>query len=430
MRVIYFLLGAWVFIFLGVVDTVAQLGESNNSFWNRSKMTGDWGGTRSELTEDGVTLESVVVGDVMGNIRGGNEQRAFLLENIELSAAFDLEKLLGWNGSGIHISALQNNGVLPTKFVGDLQAANNIEAAQTVKLYEAWIQQNLWRSRISVLAGVYDINFEFDYIDSAQLFLNSSHGMGAELAASGRSGPPTFPATAPSLRLKLLPHSSWSVKAAVSDGAPGSRHVNWDLRRGNGSFWIGEMGYLLSDESASGFDSRLHISRSKTTNYLLKIGVGGWFYSRNFAQQRSGADVGSSEKESGAYFLIDVASLGWINQSLDSASWYVRTGLADDKLSQVRFYLGSGIIFKGILPGCEKDAMGISVARAQNSSVYSNQVLNQESQVSETAFELTYRMPLTPWMDLQPNMQYIINPGTDINNPSALLIGLRTLLNL
>lgn len=96
--------------------------------------------------------------------------------------------------------------------------------------------------------------------------MESAYSFFGVVNTTAQSGPPTFPATALSLRLKLLPHSTWSIKAAVSDGEPRGRHVNWDIRRGNRSFWIGEMDYVVSDHSVSGFDSRSHVSRSETTS--------------------------------------------------------------------------------------------------------------------------------------------------------------------
>jgi porin len=43
----------------------------------------------------------------------------------------------------------------------------------------------------------------------------------------------------------------------------------------------------------------------------------------------------------------------------------------------------------------------------------------------ETVFELTYRTRLAPWLALQPDAQYIIDPGTDPALGNALAVGLR-----
>jgi porin len=53
----------------------------------------------------------------------------------------------------------------------------------------------------------------------------------------------------------------------------------------------------------------------------------------------------------------------------------------------------------------------------------------------EMVIEPTDQAPLTPWRMLQPDLQYIINPGGGVLNPdgsprrNALVVGLRSLLN-
>ena len=52
----------------------------------------------------------------------------------------------------------------------------------------------------------------------------------------------------------------------------------------------------------------------------------------------------------------------------------------------------------------------------------------------ETYLELTYQYEVMPWWQLQPDIQYVFNPGGGIANPNAplkrvgneLVLGLRT----
>ena len=47
---------------------------------------------------------------------------------------------------------------------------------------------------------------------------------------------------------------------------------------------------------------------------------------------------------------------------------------------------------------------------------------------SELTIEASYRAVLTPWLSVQPDLQYIINPGGDAGLRNALVIGVRTQL--
>ena len=52
--------------------------------------------------------------------------------------------------------------------------------------------------------------------------------------------------------------------------------------------------------------------------------------------------------------------------------------------------------------------------------------LNSVGRTHEAVLEWFYKVPLTQWFSLQPDIQYIINPGGD--GRDALAIGLRTVI--
>ena len=62
------------------------------------------------------------------------------------------------------------------RYSGDAQGVTNIEAEQALRLYEFWYEHRL-ADGLSLKTGLYDLNSEFDAVDSAALFLNSSHGI-------------------------------------------------------------------------------------------------------------------------------------------------------------------------------------------------------------------------------------------------------------
>ncbi len=43
----------------------------------------------------------------------------------------------------------------------------------------------------------------------------------------------------------------------------------------------------------------------------------------------------------------------------------------------------------------------------------------------ETTLELTWRLPVADWLTLQPDLQYVINPGFDASLDDAFVVGLR-----
>jgi hypothetical protein len=104
----------------------------------------------------------------------------------------------------------------PSDDTGDVQGVSNIATFNTWQLYEAWIKQNLFDNRLSVLFGLYDLNSEFAVIQSEQVFINSSHGIDLTLAASGRNGPSSFPTTSVLYESSLNPSHGFMSRAGYS----------------------------------------------------------------------------------------------------------------------------------------------------------------------------------------------------------------------
>jgi len=61
---------------------------------------------------------------------------------------------------------LANHGHDASDDAGDAQGVDNIAAPQTIKLYEAWWQRAFLSDHISLLLGIYDLNSEFDAIET------------------------------------------------------------------------------------------------------------------------------------------------------------------------------------------------------------------------------------------------------------------------
>ncbi|NBC64922.1 MAG: hypothetical protein GVY07_04555 [Bacteroidetes bacterium] len=200
----------------------AQDAEEKSSIWERETATGDWGGLRTPFNENGFTLELNLIGDVMSNVSGGLNQKSVFIQNIDLKFVIDNEKLIGLPGSNMLFSVLQNNGNSISQYAGDLQGVSNIEAEQTIRLFEVWIQQRLFNNQLSILGGLYDVNSEFDVMGSASLFMQSSQGLGGNFAGSGLIGPPTFPAAGLGGRIKFVPDRRIYIQAGLMDGAPAS----------------------------------------------------------------------------------------------------------------------------------------------------------------------------------------------------------------
>jgi porin len=102
---------------------------------------------------------------------------------------------------------------------------------------------------------------------------------------------------------------------------------------------------------------------------------------------------------------------------------FIQLGLSPADRNIVRYYLGAGLTCHGLLKKQVSDILGIAVAHTGLSEEYrkTNPVLKKY----ETTLEGTYQLVIGKNFNLQPALQYIINPGAIENVKNAFIGTLR-----
>ena len=382
----------------------------------------------------GIEPSAVYDGEALWNARGGAHRGAVYLGALRVQLLFDAERGFGWRGGSFFASALQTHGGDPSDLVGDAQGTSNLAAPPGAQLYEAWLQQNLLANQFSVLAGRYDLGSEFYRSQSAGLFVNSSFGIGPEFGQSGQRGPSIYPDPSLGARLSLKPARGVVLRVALLDGVPvsRSREAPGLFARSDGLLFVAEQAFLArpggSERSAN---PRLRIGRNSGLRpYRHKFAVGGWCYTARFddvSQQlpdgRAVRHIGSS----GAYLLGDALLRGGSEVQSAQVSAFVQVGFGDWRVNRFGFYTGAGVVVSGLLPGLANDELGLAIAVARNGAHYLD--LQRQNAVpvkdSEASIELTYLFQLGQRLAIQPDLQYVLGPGTDPTLGNALVAALR-----
>lgn len=377
----------------------------------------------------GLRAEAVYTGEIMGPASGGREQEPVYLDNLDLALELDLEDLIGVPTAVVRAHVQSNRGDSPSSRVGDFQVASNIEAPSGWRLYELWAEVNPVPRRVSLLAGVYDVNAEFDVIPSAALFLNSSFGIGADYATAGLSGPPTFPLTSLGARIRARPTCCVYAALSVMDGAPGHpahpSRSRFALAGDEGALLSWEIGHTRPEEPLTRpSEVALRVGRRRATGHLeTKLAAGGWLFTRGAATYGSG---GSTEKSWGVYGLAQQQVLEEPDDR-GRLSVFGRLGVTNDEVERIGVYAGGGAVYTGVVPGRPGDAAGLGVAHARNGSPFlrSRRTTGARVERAETVVELTYRLRLSDRLSFQPDLQWIVDPGMAPDVDDALVVGLR-----
>jgi porin len=120
----------------------------------------------------------------------------------------------------------------------------------------------------------------------------------------------------------------------------------------------------------------------------------------------------------GAYLLVD--QVVYREGARGSGQGLVLGGsfvvAPDQSTNTIPYFAALGAVYRGLLPRRDKDAL----AFAAYYGVFSRDLPGQNS---ETVLELTYTLALTPWLTVQPDIQYVINPGGRSSVKNAVVIG-------
>lgn len=380
-------------------------------------------GLRSALERRGLAFEFGYTLDYVGVAHGGLARRSEQLENLDLGLRVDAGQLAGWSSASFLLRVIENRGGSPTAAAGDAQVIDNLDAPPGWRLYEAWLCQSWNADRGSVLAGLYDLNGEFDALATSALFLNGAHGMGSEFGQSGRNGPSAFPNTSLALRVRSRLGRGFSVQAAALDGVPGdpgdpdATHVQFSWN--DGALLAAEAGWSRGEPGSQ--DAR-----------FVRLLVGGWHYTGSFGAVGDGEGYPLYWRgSSGVYAAAEGLLLRSAACPTRGLSGWIRLGVADDAVNRFDSYLGTGLVCAGPWRSRAADRLGVAVAIARNGADFlrARHAQGLSADRVETAFEASYQARITPWLGLQPDLQWIVSPDTDPRIPNALAMGIRVQLS-
>lgn len=365
-------------------------------------------GIRRLLEEAGIAVHAGYVSDLFANVRGGVASRGGVMHNLETRLTLDGERALGIPGATVSVRALANWGAGIGVHVGDVQGISNIEAPASLHLYEAWVQQEFAGGRLSVLAGLLDLNGEFYVKERAGTLVNASWGIGPEYALSGAGGPSIFPRTALGLRIAARPTDGLVLRSVVLDGHPGVPG-----ERGQPRIELSRAEGALVNVEAEWHPWRRALAPAEGP--VVKGGA--WWYTSprpriDDATRRAGVH--------GAYAVVETPLVGG-----ERPAWlFGHLGAADSRANRIAWSWGAGVSWSAPLSHRPDDELALGVVGAIDGAHFRSARPGGWSP-GERTLEATYLYSLGDWGAVQPDVQWVVDPGASTTTPDALLFGLR-----
>ncbi|MEJ2398154.1 MAG: carbohydrate porin [Gammaproteobacteria bacterium] len=323
------------------------------------------------------------------SILHGGLQRGTVGNNVvHLGLTMDTEKLGGWRGGRIAMSAVRIAGrEASVTHIGDLQVADNLDAPASSHIYQFWYRQRFTpdgkEPGYSVRGGLIDFNQRFASTDSASLLLNASFGLNPTLSANIPVS--TYPK--PGWGLEATTRwSQWQLGLGLFQANPNARNAGFST----GNMLVAELDY-----------------QTLKTRYPTRFAFGVWRY-----HQHDPSLASTPGHDWGSYASIDTA----LGPATEATHVFLQLGYAPDNNNTVPRYLGLGLEAPSPFPHRPYDRVTAGIAHAR---------INQSAAGSETSYELSYLVNVNQYVTLQPDIQYIAHPDGRIDIQNALVAILR-----
>jgi porin len=436
---------------------VAQLRRSNY-------LLGDLFGARTFLSRYGISFVAQETSEVLGNTTGGSRTGAEYDGLTQLVLQLDTQRAFGLYGGLFNISALQIHGDnLSASNLQTLQTASGIEADRATRLWEMWYDQKfLPEDRLDVRVGLESADQEFIDSNNAAYFVNTMFGWPALPSYDLPGGGPAYPLSAPAVRIRIRPVNAINLLVGVFNGSPVNDNTG-DPQQQNpsgttfplhgGTFAITELQIV-----SPALGSMVYAGQTPPLARLIRIGA--WYDSESFADEHydanglslaNPASNGVPASHHGDYSLYAVADqMLWRdgedpNRNLNAFARVMGAPQSDRNL--IAFSMNAGLVYHDPYANRPDDTVGLGmgyVRVSQQVSAYEQDLAAYAArtgfgafypvQGSETYFELTYQRQMRPWWQIQPDIQYVFNPGAGVVDPSApthtirneFVVGIRT----
>lgn len=404
------------------------------------RISGEWSGVRPLIEDRGVSVSGSYSAEVWGNTVGGIGTGAVYTGLLDFGVDVDLERAFGWQGASLSTTWLWLSGSdLSEKYVGNFLTVSNLAGFNSLRMLELWFEQELWDGLISIRAGQLDADAEFMLSDYAALFLNGTFGWPAVAYMNLPEGGPGYPMGTLGARLAVHPTESVSILAAAFQGNVFAQDVN---RHGFRYRLSAETGYTFLMETQWRWCQN-------DTGLPGGLKLGGWAQSGKFADALAESTASGNF---GFYGIMDQMLFREPSDSMPAGGGkagttdgksvveetpgdvsdqglgcFAMVSFTDPDRNFVSFSIDAGLIYRGLIPTRDEDTLGVAFGYAQLSAGAENSLAADGASPAgaEMVLECTYQAKVTGWLVVQPDVQYIIQPGGTDSLPNAFVIGAR-----
>jgi porin len=393
----------------------------------------DPGGVRQALARNGIGVGGFYYAEPYYNW-GGFDEGGEYQGVLELYADADMHKLGFWRGLCFHANGFQIHGnSITAANIGSLMPVTSLEATDATRLFELWFEQTLVKDKLTVRFGQLAADEEFILSEGGGYFINGTWGWPSITAADLPSGGPAYPLATPGVRVAVTPSERTALLVGVYNGDPAPACRNEDPQRCNDhglDFELDDPPLLMAEGA--------YTYNANGLRGIVKIG--GWHHFGKFNDQRfdsGGALIAVTGNEGkpldhnwGLYGIID--QLIWRvpgSEEPKGVGIFARVIGAPEDRNLIDWYFDGGVTFSGMFRRRPNDAFAVGFAYTNISdkvSAFDVDLGEPAPRDYEALVEICYTFQINDGLAIQPNFQYIWQPGGSDGVDDATVVGART----
>lgn len=395
---------------------------------DRTTLTGDWGGLRAQLAEDGVKLRADYVSESFAAVAGGERRGAAYTQQVRAGLDLDMARIAGWTGGTFHFTVNDRRGVgLSAQFVGNRLPIQEAYGGQYTRLSELSYEQEL--GVVNLRAGFFAMGNDLGGVAAGCAFVNAAF-CAHPLSMSGNSNWYNYPNARWGAALRIRARDDLLVRTGVYQVNPalGERDnaFNPFAGRTTGVILPVEIEYLPGQRAGD---------RLLPGSYKI-----GFYY--DTAEADRTPPPGKVNARMGFYVLAQQTLTRTTAGKPALAAIGAFTVNPAEAAQITRWYM-AGLVNTGTFAGRPEDVLGIGVVHAKlNPRVRaaSAPIGNPGTGVGqpdslpagETAIELSYGVQVNRWLLVRPDVQYILDPGafSHRSTPDALAVGVQVKMQI
>ncbi len=426
----------------------------SEQWWKGDSLTGDWWGMRNWLDSDlGVEVSATYTTDLAGNPTGGMKQDFTYTDNIAFGLKLDLEKLVGWRGATFTIAATDRNGdSLSQDAIGNQFTVQQIYGGQTVILTDLHLVQKFWDDKADIKVGRFSAGDDFASSPLYWLYMNNGID-GNPQALPVNASFSAYPWASWAARLRVDPSPDWNAQVGMYQVsartfARNLNGLNMDFDPTDGIMFVSQLGWTpelfkrpvpraeasgdgKTSVQPSGMRPRFASDKNPVSSRDPEMRglpghywVGGYYSTWSLYSQ-----FGTDQTAANAFGFYWHADQMVFQESPGSTQgltlWSAFVYSPQANISKIPFQWNSGVVYRGAIPTRDDDVALFGLAYGQFSTDYGNSGAAYQGNTTsyEMALEWGYRVQLNSFFYIQPDVQYIVQPGGTGSIPNALVLG-------